>query len=105
MFNFKARVVMVASLAQGKVVGGCFGSVSQEFKSGFCADSPELGRGVLFICSDGQLMAPLELAQQKHTGANEQVLEDNGAELGLQGVGWEWGRAPQPLQRMEMFTG
>lgn len=94
MFNLKARVVMVASLAHGKVVGGCFGLVSQEFKSGFSADNPELGRGVLFICSDGQLTAPLELSQQKHTGANEQVLGDTGAELGLQGGGWEGGESP-----------
>lgn len=100
----------VASLAQGEVVGGCFGPVSQEFKSGFCADNSELGRGVLFTCSDGQLMAPLELAQQKHTGANEQVLGDTGVELGLQGGGWEGGeRPPSPCSGWkcslaELFT-
>lgn len=97
--------MIVASLAQGKVAGGCFGPVSQEFKSGFCADNPELGRGVLFICSDGQLMAPLELAQQKHTVANEQVLGDTGAELGLPGGGWKGGESPPALQGMEMFIG
>lgn len=55
-------------------------------------------------------MAPLELAQQKHTGANEQVLGDTGAELGLQGGGWEGGeRPPSPCSGWkcslaELFT-
>lgn len=37
-------------------------------------------------------MAPLELSQQKHTGANYQVLGDSGAEAGPEGKEEEAGK-------------
>lgn len=58
-----------------------------------------LAQGGLFIYSYGQLMAPWKLSQQKHNGANYQVLGDSGAE----GMRRRVGKVPYPLQKIEMF--
>lgn len=45
-------------------------------------------------------MVPLQLPRQKHVGANYQVLEDAGAEVGLAGKEEAF---PTLLQKMEVF--